>query len=216
AAQIVNGEKLALAQVGGRVRGLTVGYVSLDDANPVSGRLDPGAAESNAEMAARDPMTIAYLGDFDSAATAVSLPLINAAGIPQISPASPYVGLTSGLDAGQDEPARFYPSGVRTFARLQPGDPAQALAQVRLMSSLHVRTLYMLEDENAFQRPLATLVATLARQEGISVLAQDTVAAGSGQHFTGEVEKIVRAQPDAVLYTGASIPAVVTIWQELR
>jgi len=216
AAEVVNGEKLALAQVGGHIGSFAVGYVSLDDANPVSGRLDPGAAEGNAEMAARDPMTIAYLGDFDSSATAVSLPLINAAGIPQISPASPYVGLTSGLDAGQDEPARFYPSGVRTFARLQPGDPAQALAQVRLMSSLHVRTLYMLEDENAFQRPLATLVATLARQEGISVLAQDTVAAGSGQHFTGEVEKIVRAQPDAVLYTGASIPAVVTIWQELR
>ena len=216
AAEIVNGEKLALAQVGGRVRGFTVGYVSLDDANPVSGRLDPGAAESNAEMVARDPLTIAYLGDLDSAATAVSLPLVNAAGIPQISPASPYAGLTSGVDAGQDEPARFYPSGVRTFARLQPGDSAQALVQVRLMSSLHVHTLFMLEDEDAFQRPLATMVATLAQKAGISVVAQDTIASGSGLHFSGEIEKIVRAQPDAVLYTGASIPAAVTMWQELR
>ena len=216
AAQIVNGEKLALAQVGGRVRGLTVGYVSLDDANPVSGRLDPGAAESNAEMAARDPMTLAYLGDFDSAATAISLPLINAAGIPQISPASPYVGLTSGLDAGQDEPARFYPSGVRTFVRLQPGDAAQALVQVRLMSSLHVHTVFMLADEDAFQRPFATMVATLAQKAGISVLAQDTIVSGSGQHFTAEVEKIVRARPGAVVYTGASIPAAVTLWQEMH
>jgi branched-chain amino acid transport system substrate-binding protein len=216
AAQIVDGEKLALAQVGGRVGGFTVGYVSLDDANPVSGRLDPGAAESNAEMAARDTMTIAYLGDLDSAATAVSLPLINAAGIPQVSPGSPYAGLTSGLDAGQDEPARFYPSGVRTFVRLQPGDAAQALVQVRLMSSLNVHTLFMLEDEDAFQRPFSTMVATLARKAGITVLAQDTIASGSGQRFSGEVEKIVRADPDAVLYTGASIPAAVTMWQELR
>ena len=216
AAQIVDGEKLALSQAGGHVGRFAVGYVSLDDANPVTGRLDPGAAEGNAEMAARDTMTIAYLGDLDSAATAVSLPLINAAGIPQVSPASPYVGLTSGLDAGQDEPARFYPSGVRTFARLQPGDPAQALAQVRLMGALHVRTVFMLQDENAFQRPLAQMVATLARRAGIGVLALDTIASGPGQHFGGEVEKIVSAHPDAVLYTGASIPAALTLWQEVH
>jgi branched-chain amino acid transport system substrate-binding protein len=216
ALQISNGEKLALAQARGHVGSFTVGYVSLDDANPVSGRLDPGAAESNAEMAARDTMTIAYLGDLESPATAVSLPLINAAGIPQVSPGSPYSGLTSGLHAGQDEPARFYPSGVRTFASLQPGDPAQARAQVRLMSSLHVHTLFMLGDESAFQRPLAAMIAALAQQAGISILAQDTIASGSGQHFAGEVDKIVRAHPDAVLYTGASVPAALTLWQELR
>jgi branched-chain amino acid transport system substrate-binding protein len=216
AAEIVGGEKLALAQAGGRVGRFAVGYVSLDDANPLSGRLDPGAAEGNAEMAARDTMTIAYLGDLDSAATAVSLPLVNAAGIPQLSPGSPYAGLTSGLDAGQDEPARFYPSGARTFARLQPGDPAQALAQVRLMASLHVHTLFMVEDENAFQKPLAAMVATLAPQSGITVLGADTIASGPGQHFAAEVEKVVHAHPDAILYTGASIPAALTLWQELR
>jgi branched-chain amino acid transport system substrate-binding protein len=216
ARQVVGGEKLALAQTGGRIGSFAISYVSLDDANPVTGALDPGAAESNAEMAARDPLTIAYLGDFDSAATAVSLPLINAAGIVQVSPASPYAGLTSGVDAGQYEPARFYPTGVRTFARLQAGDQAQAQAQVRLMGSLHVHTLWMLEDEDAFQRPLAQMIATLAQQAGISVLAQDTVASGAGQHFAGEVEKAVRANPDAVLYEGASIAAAATLWQELR
>ena len=216
AEQIVNGEKLALAQAGGRVGRFAVGYVSLDDANPVTGRLDPGAAESNAEVAARDPMTIAYLGDLDSDATAVSLPLINAAGIPQVSPGSPYAGLTSGLDAGQDEPARFYPSGVRTFARLQPGDAAQAVAQVDLIVSLHARTLFVLADENAFQRPLTQLVVTLAKRAGIAVLAEDTIGSGSGQHFAGEVEKVARAHPEAVLYTGTSIPAALTMWKELR
>jgi branched-chain amino acid transport system substrate-binding protein len=74
----------------------------------------------------------------------------------------------------------------------------------------------MLEDENAFQRPLAQMVATLAQQDGITVLAQDTIASGSGQHFTAEIEKVVRAHPDAVVYTGASIPAALTLWQELR
>jgi branched-chain amino acid transport system substrate-binding protein len=214
--QLANGEKLALALAGGHVGRLVVGYVSLDDSNPVSGRLDPGAAESNAEMAARDPMTIAYLGDWDSAATAVSLPLINAAGIPQVSPSSPYSGLTSGLDAGQDEPARFYPSGLRTFARLQPGDQAQAQAQVALMSSLGVRRLYMLEDESPFQRPLAQMVLAGAQRAGITVVGQDSVASGEGQRFTSEVEKVVRSHVDAVFYAGASAAAAVTLWRELH
>ncbi len=214
--QVVNGEKLALAQAGGHVGRLIVGYVSLDDSNPVSGRLDPGAAESNAEMAARDPMTIAYIGDWDSAATAVSLPLINAAGIPQVSPASPYSGLTSGVGAGQDEPARFYPSGRRTFARLQPGDQSQARAQLSLMGSLNVHKLYLLEDESPFQRPLVQMVLTGAKQGGIDVVGQDSIASGAGQRFTSEVEKVVASHADAVLYTGSSAAAAAALWSELH
>ena len=121
--QIVNGEKLALADAAGRVGAFKVSYVSEDDSSPTSGKWTPGVTASNAKTAADDTTTIAYLGDYDSAATAVSLPLINAAGILQVSPASPYVGLTSSRDAGQDEPERFYPTGRRTFGRLQPGDP---------------------------------------------------------------------------------------------
>jgi branched-chain amino acid transport system substrate-binding protein len=216
ALQVVNGEKLALSQAGGHVGRFVIGYVSLDDANPLSGRLDPGAAESDAESAARDTTTIAYLGDWDSAATAVSLPLINAAGIPQVSPASPYSGLTSGVDAGQDEPARFYPSGVRTFAHLQPGDQAQARAQLALMRSLKVRRLFVLEGESPFQRALVQMVLAEAKRAGIAVVGQDEVADGAGQLFTSEVEKVVASNADAVFYAGTSTATAVTLWHELR
>jgi branched-chain amino acid transport system substrate-binding protein len=127
--QIVNGEKLALSEVGGRIGPFKISYLSMDDSNTSTGEWNPGITATNAKTAAEDTTTIAYLGDYNSGATAVSLPLINASGILQISPASPYVGLTSSLDAGQDEPERFYPSGKRTFGRLQPGDPAQAEAR---------------------------------------------------------------------------------------
>ena len=133
--QIVDGEKLALADAGGRAGPFKIGYVSLDDASPTSDHWNPGVTATDAKIAAQDTSTIAYLGDLDSAATAISLPLINAAGILQISPASPYEGLTSSFDAGQDEPERFYPSGKRTFVRLQPGDAVQAAAQVQMMRS---------------------------------------------------------------------------------
>jgi branched-chain amino acid transport system substrate-binding protein len=214
--QIVNGERLALADVGGRVGQFRVGYVSLDDANPASGRLDPGVTATNAKMAAQDTSTIAYLGEYDSAATAVSLPLINAAGILQVSPASPYVGLTSSLDAGQDEPQRFYPTGRRTFGRLQPGDPGQARAQVDLMRTLGVHKVYVLDDQDPFQIPLAQIVATDAERAGIVVAAHDSLATTPGSVFTGAVERVVKSGAQAVFLAGGSGAGTASLWRQLH
>ncbi len=214
--EIVNGERLALADAGGRIGPFKVGFVSLDDANPRTGQLDPGATASDAKMAAQDPSTIAYIGEYGSAATAVSLPLINAAGILQLSPASPYVGLTSSLDAGQDEPQRFYPNGKRNFARLQPGDQAQALAQVKLIESLGVHSVYVIDNQDPFEAPLAALVSADAERAGIRVRAHDSIAASAGSVFTGEIEKVVRSGAEAVFFAGGAGPGTVTLWQELH
>jgi branched-chain amino acid transport system substrate-binding protein len=214
--QIVNGERLALSDSGGRIGPYKVGYVSLDDANPKTGELDPGATSTNAKMAAQDTSTIAYLGEYSSAATAVSLPLINAAGILQVSPGSPYIGLTSSLDAGQDEPERFYPSGRRTFGRLQPGDPAQAAAQIKLMRELAVHKLYVLDDQDPFEVPLAQIVAEHAEHAGISVAAHDSIVTTSGSAFAGEVEKIVKSGAQAVFFAGGTGAGTVTLWRQLH
>ena len=69
--EIVNGEKLALAQADGRVDGFTISYVSMDDSNPVTGLWDPGATATDAKTAAQDKSTIAYLGDYNSGASAI-------------------------------------------------------------------------------------------------------------------------------------------------
>jgi branched-chain amino acid transport system substrate-binding protein len=214
--QIVNGEKLALYQAGGRVGPFTVSYVSLDDANPTSGRWDPGVTASNAKTAADDPSTIAYLGDFDSGATAISLPLINAAGILQLSPASPYQGLASSLDAGQDEPERFYPTGRRNFARLQPGDEKQAHAQVKLMEDERVKDLYVLDDEEPFQLPLAQLVIGDAEHAGIHVIAHDSLDTTATSTFMSEAAKVARSDADAVFFAGVPSQAAVAVFRELH
>jgi len=213
--QIVNGEKLALAQAGGRVGPFTVSYVSQDDANPKSGEWAPGVTASNAKAAAEDTTTIAYLGDYDSGATAVSLPLINAAGILQVSPASPYVGLTSSLDAGQDEPERFYPSGQRTFGRLQPGDPVQAAAQVRLMQEMGVHRVYLLNDQEPFDIPLVEIIAGDAERAGIKIEGDDSLDMTGAKRFTGEVEKISKSRAQAVFFAGSGGSPTVALWRQL-
>jgi branched-chain amino acid transport system substrate-binding protein len=214
--QIVNGEKLALAQAGGRVGHFKISYVSLDDSSPTSGQWDPGVTATDAKMAAQDTGTIAYLGDYNSAATAVSLPLINAAGILQVSPASPYVGLTSSLDSGQDEPDRFYPSGMRTFGRLQPSDRVQAAAQAQLMRSLSIRKVYVIDDQDPFEIPLAQIVARDARQAGVEVVGRDSLDTTAGAVFTNEVRKVRESGAQAVFFAGGTGASTVALWQQLH
>lgn len=214
--QIVNGEKLALAQAGGRVGHFKISYVSLDDSSQTSGQWDPGVTATDAKTAAQDTGAIAYLGDYNSAATAVSLPLINAAGILQVSPASPYVGLTSSLDAGQDEPDRFYPSGMHTFGRLQPSDRVQAAAQVQLMRSLSIRKVYVIDDQDPFEIPLAQIVARDARQAGVEVVGRDSLDTTAGTVFTSEVRKVRESGAQAVFFAGGTGAGTVALWQQLH
>jgi branched-chain amino acid transport system substrate-binding protein len=217
-AQIVAGEKLALAEAQGHIGQFKISYASLDDSNAKTGEYDPEATATDAKTAAQDNSTIAYLGDYNSGASALSLPIINAAGILQVSPASPYVGLTSSLDAGQDEPGRFYPTGQRTFARLMPADPVQAAAQVKLMRRLHVQRVYVIDDQDPFELPLAQILAGDAQAAAIKVSAidgLDLTAATEATDFSGEVSKVRSSAAQAVFFSGGTGPGTVALWKQL-
>jgi branched-chain amino acid transport system substrate-binding protein len=214
--QIVGGEKLALAQVGGRVHRFKINYASLNDANPKTGQWTPGETSTNAKIAAQDSTTIAYLGDYDSAATAISLPIVNEAGILQVSPASPYVGLTSAQDAGQDEPERFYQTGKRTFARLMPDDPVQAAAQLQLMRRLGVEKVFVIEDQDPFDLPLAAIVVEAAKQAGIEVVGEDTLDTTASTEYAEEAHKVLASGAQAVFFSGQPGAGAVALWQQLH
>ena len=86
---VISGEKLALKNAGNKVGKYNIKYVSLDDStaqNP--GTADEAQTASNARKAVQDDKTIFYLGEFNSGGTKVSLPILNKANIPQISPSN--------------------------------------------------------------------------------------------------------------------------------
>ena len=82
----------------------------LDDTGGGS-RWSPVASAANARRAAEDSTAIGFIGDLDSGATRVSLPITNQAEIPQVSPGSTALDLTG---------ERYRPSGDQTFARVVP------------------------------------------------------------------------------------------------
>ena len=91
----VNGAKLALEQSGGKAGDISVKYNPLDDATAQAANWTPEQVSSNARKAAQDKSTAVYLGEFNSGGSAVSIPILNEAGIAQISPSNTAVGLTT-------------------------------------------------------------------------------------------------------------------------
>ena len=148
---------------------------SLDDSTQQRAEWDPGQTTINAKLAAQDPTTIGYVGEFNSGASAISIPILNRLGIPQISPASTAVGLTSsGPGSAPGEPEKYYPTGVRTFARVVPSDAVQAQAQVRMQESEGCTKTYVLDDGEVDGHDSATSFTLAAQRSSIRVVGSQS------------------------------------------
>jgi branched-chain amino acid transport system substrate-binding protein len=217
---IVNGEKLALYDAGGRVGETPISFESLNDAQATAGGWTEIQTGDSARAASQDLEAIAYIGDFDSAATATSLTITNENNILQVSPASPYVGLTDANQYDQiGEPQRYYPSAKQTFARLMPNDVAEAKATTQFMSSLGVSSLYVLSDLDVYDAAVAPLVAAQAPQDGITLAGQQQIDTQTNTQPVGYAQiaaAVAATHPDAVLVGAAPGPGVEALWQELH
>jgi branched-chain amino acid transport system substrate-binding protein len=144
---VLGGARIALDQVHGRIGRYRIVLRWLDDSTAKRGSWDPGQTTLNAHQAMNDHTTIGYIGEYNSGASAISIPLLNRMGIPQISPASTAVGLTSnGIGAAPGEPEKYYPTGIRTYARVVPSDAIEAAAQVRLQQQAGCDKTFILDD----------------------------------------------------------------------
>jgi branched-chain amino acid transport system substrate-binding protein len=220
-ASIVNGEKLALYQAGGHVGKFHISFASLDDATLKAGSWTPDATLIAARTASQDTSTIAYIGDWDSGASAISLPLVNETGVLQVSPASTYAGLTDNTPTdGRGEPDRYYPAGgARTFARLQPTDGVEGAAIVRYMQTLGVHRVYVIGDYDVFNADIAAIVAHDARASGLTITGQnqlDTTVMGAQPADYAKAAAIATGGTDAVMFGGSPGPGAEALWQALH
>jgi branched-chain amino acid transport system substrate-binding protein len=219
---ILGGERLALDAAGKRVGPCRVQLAPGDDASASTGVWDPGVTAQVAHKAAGDPGAIAYIGDFDSGATATSLQITNASNTLQISPWSPYVGFTNAGPADDEgDPQRYQSSGRNTFARLVPSDYNQAAATTAFMAALGVTRLYVLGDvSDPFDADIAELIVNDAPLAGVPVvgyqpninLATNTQPQGYG----ALVSNIQAARADAVVLGGRPGPGALALWTELH
>ncbi|HET9103141.1 MAG TPA: branched-chain amino acid ABC transporter substrate-binding protein [Solirubrobacteraceae bacterium] len=167
---LVNGIKLALSQAGGKAGKFSVNYQSLDDSTAAAGKWDPGQTAANARKAAADPKAVYYIGEFNSGASEVSIPILNQAGIPMVSPANTYVGLTTNLPgSAPGEPAKYYPTGTRNYLRIVPIDSIQAAADLIAMKQAGCTKVAVANDKEAYGAGLATLLGLEKGFYGVNI-----------------------------------------------
>src|SRR6478735_3634626 len=167
---LVNGIKLALSQAGNKAGQWTVSYQSLDDSTAAAGKWDPGQTAANARKVAADPKAVYYIGEFNSGASEVSIPILNQAGVPMVSPANTYVGLTTNLPGGAPgEPQKYYPTGTRNYLRIVPIDSIQAAADLIAMKQAGCTKVAVANDKEAYGQGLATLLGLEKGFYGVTI-----------------------------------------------
>ena len=212
---VVNGEKLALESQGGKVGDFTIKYVSLDDSTAAAGKWDPGATSGDARKAAQDKSTIGYIGEFNSGASAISIPILNEAGILQVSPSNTATGLTRSLGADKGEPDKYYPSGKRTYGRVVPADHIQGAAQVSYQKDNGCTKSYLLNDKEVYGSGLAKNVVAAAKTQGLTIVG-NTGIDPKAANYRSVATTIKATGADCVFFGGITDNNGVQLFKDLH
>ena len=163
------------------------------------GRWSPPAVADAARRATSDSAAIAYIGEFESGATRVSLPITNEARMAQVSPASTALDLVSAGPGSDEVPELVQPSGERTFGRVIPDDEAQAGAGAAWAWKLGARGALVIGDGSECGDTVADEFEEEAVALGIGV---ETGRAGESRSEARA--RISAARPDLVYYAGTA------------
>ena len=211
---LVNGVKLALEQAGDKAGDFTVKYTPLDDSTAQAGSWTPEATQANARKVAQDENAAVYIGEFNSGASAISIPVLNEAGVPQISPANTAVGLTSdepGADAG--EPDKYYPTGQRNYVRIVPKDTIQGAALATLMKEDGCTQVFMTNDKEVYGAGLARNIQSAAEAAGLKVLANEAIDKNAA-NYRSLASKAEGQGADCFIYSGITANNSVQLYKD--
>ncbi len=212
---MVDGIKLAIKQAGNKAGGVSVKYTSLDDSTAQAGNWDPNQVASNARKVAQDKKAVAYIGEFNSGASALSIPILNQVGIAQISPANTYVGLTTdepGSEKG--EPAKYQPTGKKTYTRIVPRDTIQAAALVTQAKNDGCTKIGIANDKDTYGLGLARLIEIKAKEQGVTITANEGIQKDAA-NFRGVASKIKGAGADCFIFAGVTANGAIQVYKDV-
>ena len=197
---MVNAMKLALKQAKGKAGELEVEYIPRDDSTQ-AGTFTDATVAKNALEAATDPRAVGYIGEFNSGATAVAIPILSVAKVPQISPASTATGLTvRGESSDPGEPGSHYYHGYRNFVRIVPHDTVQSDALARLMKDDGCSDLAMVNDGGVYGRRLARDMRGAVKRAALRMPFDKTIGTRERR-----LPALAATRPsDCFLYSGAT------------
>jgi branched-chain amino acid transport system substrate-binding protein len=203
--QMTRAIKFIFSQHGWKAGKYSLAYQSCDDATAQAGKWDSGKCSTNASAYAADASVVGEIGTFNSGCAEIEIPINNRAPggpLAQISPANTYVGLThGGPGTAAGEPNKYYPTGKRNYARVVAADDFQGAADATLAQQMGVKSLYILNDKEAYGLGVATNTKNAAKKLGIKI-AGFTAWDGKASSYEATALKIAKSGAQAVFLGG--------------
>lgn len=193
--------QLAVDQSDGKAGGFKVNYEPLDDSD-ASGGTPAALAQANARRAARDPRTAVYIGEFNSAPTQDSMPILSQANVAQISPAATRLGLTRhGPFADDDEPGRYY-KGSHNFVRIIPTAETLARALLARIKRDGCTTAALIDDDSSYGKDLAKHIRLYNRRNSRRVLFRFSDSVNAKGSYRYVLSQARNQKPSCFVYSG--------------
>jgi ABC-type branched-subunit amino acid transport system substrate-binding protein/tRNA A-37 threonylcarbamoyl transferase component Bud32 len=202
----------------------SVGYRSCDDSTAQTGNFENRRCAANANAYARAHKLVAIIGPYNSDCAQVEIPILNRAPggpLALIGPTTTYAGLTrpNGMpppNGYRHEPQVYYPTGVRNFVRLLPGDDQLGGAQAVLAKQLRLHGVYVVDDgSDLTRRLLSEPFRRAARRLRVRVAGSARFDPAARDHGA-LVERIARSGADGVVLGGDPFHGADRLVTELR
>jgi branched-chain amino acid transport system substrate-binding protein len=164
----------ALQQKGWKAGKWKVGTQSCDDSTAQAGGWDAAKCATNARLYANDTSVMAVVGTFNSGCAKIEVPVLNRSHpgpVLEVSPANTNVGLTKPWDPG--EPQKYYPTGVRSYARVVATDDIQGPADALWTKALGFKKVFVLNDKQTYGFGVAKTYKAAAAKLGIQVVGDE-------------------------------------------
>ena len=199
-----NGVTLAVSKI--QVPGFTVTISQQDDA--VNGVHNPQQGAKNMQTLANDPSVIGVVGPYNSNVAQAEIPVGNAAGLAQCSPANTNPGLTKPW--GGVDPVTLRPTNPTKIAyfRTATTDDLQGAAGADIAFNIaKAKTAYVADDTQTYGKGLSDVFATQFAKLGGQVVKRDGIP-GTTTDFTSYVTTVKGLAPQYVFYGGVTTSGI--------
>jgi branched-chain amino acid transport system substrate-binding protein len=199
-----NGVALALDKV--QVPGFTVTINQQDDA--VNGVHNPNQGAKNISTLANDAQVLFVVGPYNSSVAQAEIPVGNAAGLMQCSPANTNPGLTKTW--GGVDPKTLRPTNPDKIAyvRVATTDDLQGAAGADIAFNIaKAKTAYVADDTQTYGKGLSDVFADSFGKLGGTVAKRDGIP-GSTTDFTSYVTTVKGLAPQYVFYGGVTTSGI--------
>jgi branched-chain amino acid transport system substrate-binding protein len=170
-----NAIELYLQDIGNKVGNYTIEFEAFDDSTAAKGAWDEATCAANARQFVEDESIVGVIGTFNSGCAKIEVPIANEASLAYVSPANTATGLThEGPGAEPGEPDKYFPTGVRNYARVVTSDDVQGqIGANYMMETLGCTSMYILDDKDAYGKGVADAFEIAANDIGLEVAGHE-------------------------------------------